>query len=82
MESDKYYRREDIIELLSAYNINLIVFGYAFNTKSFSQFEELTNLSNDGRIMLEPKIDDIKELFVSIENYAFKNTCLMLETFN
>lgn len=49
---------------------------------SKKEFEKLSETGNEGRVMLNPNNEMIKETFASISNYKFQNTPLILETFN
>ena len=51
--------------------MNLIVFGYGMDMISKREFEDLANISGEGRVMLNPNEDMIKEVFSSISNFKF-----------
>ena len=76
-------RSEDVQLLLKQFGINLIVLGFGqMDGQSRREFEDFTNATNDGRVLMNPTHADIKDLFLQISNYTFQSTPLILETFN
>jgi hypothetical protein len=69
--------------LLKQFRTNFILLSYGDLTpKAKADFESFTSVMNDGRILLKPTSNVVKELFMQISNYQFKATPLILETFN
>ena len=75
--------KDSVQQLLREYGINLIIMSFGqVSSHSQSIFEELTNVTTDGRVLSNPNHDVIKDLFLQISNYKFQSTPLILETFN
>ena len=69
--------------LLKQFHTNFILLSYGDLTpQAQADFESFTSATNDGRILLNPTSEVVKELFMQISNYQFKATPQILETFN
>jgi hypothetical protein len=44
--------------------------------------EDLASVTTEGRLLLNPGEEVVKDLFLQISNYQFQSTPLILETFN
>jgi hypothetical protein len=70
--------------VLSQFDCNLIVFGYgAMPRNEADQFKKLCDSTNEGKFLMSPNDEQIRELFTSLANYRFeRNKHMILETFN
>ena len=76
-------KREDVQTLLTQFGINLVVIGFGqVDDASKREFSELTKVTLDGRLIMNPSNAAIRDLFLQISNYKFQSTPLILETFN
>ncbi|CDW83509.1 UNKNOWN [Stylonychia lemnae] len=73
----------DIEYLLNEFECTLIVFGYGLNNKEKKYFRKLCLSTQEGRLLIDPDLYQIEELFISLSNYKFEsNKTFILETFN
>ena len=81
VEKENRIKKEDAQHLLKQFNINFLVLGFGMDNNSKVSFEELTNVTNEGKVILNATKENIKEIFLNISNYTFQSTPLILETF-
>jgi len=82
-DNQKRIRREDIITLLKQYEVTLLVLGFDMDSHSKGELERISRVCNEeGRVLNNPNPYLINEMFLSITNYRFQNSPLILETFS
>lgn len=45
--------------------------GFGMDLNSKKEFESICDINNEGRVMLNPNEEQIKETFTGISNYKF-----------
>eukprot|EP00347_Sterkiella_histriomuscorum_P007084 403350315 len=73
----------DVEFLLKEFECTLLVFAYGINNREKKFFKQLCNSTQESRLLIDPDMTKIEELFVELANYKFDiNKTFILETFN
>lgn len=63
---EKNGSKNELMVLLTEFQINLIVIGYNLDPLSIYEINELCNHTEEGKLLQDPSLRQIEELFVSL----------------